>query len=59
MSKVISTFETPANTSDEDNLFGQLIARGMHIIPAGDLKEDLKIEIQQLINRTQKQAESI
>ena len=55
MSKLIDSFEhSESGTSEslEDDLFGQVVAKSIAKIPDGEIKEELKIEIQQLILST-------
>ena len=57
MSKVIVSYEeSESGTSEsmEDDLFGQVVAKSIAKIPDGEIKEELKIEIQQLILSTKR-----
>ena len=57
MSKLINSYEhSESGTSEsmEDDLFGQVVAKSIVKIPDGEIKEELKIEIQQLILSTKR-----
>ena len=57
MSKLIVSYEeSESGTSEsmEDDLFGQVVAKSIAKIPDGEIKEELKIEIQQLILSTKR-----
>ena len=51
MSKLIQLYDELKESTflTEDELFGQVIARSIAKIPDGEIKEELKIEIQQCI----------
>ena len=51
MSKLIQSYDEPKESTfvTEDELFGQVIAKSIAKIPVGDIKEELKIKIQQCI----------
>ena len=52
MSNLIQSFDEPKESRTfvtEDELFGQVIAKSIAKIPDGEIKEKLKIEIQQCI----------
>ena len=52
MSNMIPSFDKPKESRTfvmEDELFGQVIAKSIAKIPNGEIKEELKIEIQQYI----------
>ena len=55
MTKALKSFETPSETS-EDELFGKLVAKGLAKIFDEDIKDELKISIQQLINQAKKRS---
>ena len=48
--------QSESGTSElmEDDLFGQVVAKSIAKIPDGEIKEELKIEIQQLILSTKR-----
>ena len=51
MSKLIQSYDEPKESTfmTEDGLFGQVIAKSIAKIPDGEIKEELKIEMQQCI----------
>ena len=51
MSKLIQSYDEPKESTfvTEDELLGQVIAKSIAKIPDGEIKEELKIEIQQCI----------
>ena len=52
MSNLIQSYDEPKESRTfvtEDELFGQVIAKSIAKIPVGDIKEELKIKIQQCI----------
>ena len=57
MSKLIDSYEQSESGTSEsmkDDLFGQVVAKSIAKIPDGEIKEELKIEIQQLILSTKR-----
>ena len=52
MSKLIQSYDEPK----EYELFGQVIAKAIAKIPSGEIKEELKIEIQQCILNAKRRA---
>ena len=48
MLKLIQSYDEPKESTfvTEDELLGQVLAKSMAEIPDGDIKEELKIEIQ-------------
>ena len=51
MSKLIQSYDEPKESTfvTEDELFGQIIAKSVARFPEGEIKEELKIEMQQCI----------
>ena len=58
MSKLIQSYDEPKESTfvTEDELFGQVIAKSIAKIPDGEIKEELKIEIQQCILNAKRRA---
>ena len=59
MSNLIPSFDEPKESRTfvtEDELFGQVIAKSIDKIPDGEIKEELKIEIQQCILNAESRA---
>ena len=58
MSKLIQSNDEPKESTfvTEDELFGQVIAKSIAKIPDGEIKEELKIEIQQCILNAKRRA---
>ena len=58
MSKLIQSYDEPKESTfvTEDELFGQVIAKSIAKIPNGEIKEELKIEIQQCILNAKRRA---
>ena len=58
MSKLIQSYDEPKESTfvTEDELFGQVIAKSIVKIPDGEIKEELKIEIQQCILNAKRRA---
>ena len=59
MSNLIPSFDEPKESRTfvtEDELFGQVIAKSIAKIPDGEIKEELKIEIQQCILNAERRA---
>ena len=58
MSNLIQLYDEPKESTfvTEDELFGQVIAKSIAKIPDGEIKEELKIEIQQCILNAKRRA---
>ena len=58
MSKLIQSYDEPKESTfvTEDELFGQVIAKSIAKIPDGEVKEELKIKIQQCILNAKRRA---
>ena len=58
MSKLIKSYDEPKESTfvTDDELFGQFIVKSIAKIPDGEIKEELKIEIQQCILNAKRRA---
>ena len=58
ISKLIQSYDEPKESTfvTEDELFGQVIAKSIAKIPDGEIKEELKIEMQQCILNSKRRA---
>ena len=58
MSKLIQSYDEPKDSTfvTEDELFGQVIAKSITKSPNGEIKEELKIEVQQCIVNAKRRA---
>ena len=58
ISKLIQSYDEPKDSTfvTEDELFGQVIAKSITKIPNGEIKEELKIEVQQCIVNAKRRA---
>ena len=58
ISKMIQSYDEPKESTfvTEDELFGQVIAKSIAKIPNGEVKEELKIKIQQCILNAKRRA---
>ena len=61
MARAMRAFENDKEETveNEDQVFGTLIGIKLGTFPDGDIKEDLKIELQQCIRRAQRAVENI
>ena len=58
ISKLIQSYDEPKESTfvTEDELFGQVIAKSIAKTPDGEIKKELKIEIQQCILNAKRRA---